>query len=353
MDEKDDFSFQFDQLQPEKPQADHDEGADLAVPTKRLICSCPKCGAEMETPFPEEAQGTFTATCTACNSTASIIRESSATRARRRSQKLSCATCGNLLDHHIHCTSCGTFFPDYHVAVNQKDVRRKVRSKRLTDFKHSLDRFNPSFHLDFFRRSTEERRQQRPVTPSAPTQTIVTPRTLRLVATLLVITLLTGGASYAFRLHQRQQQFAKNYFKTLYCIKTGNDYNLKFCARMAEEWKTASTSGASFTPRLSDSEKAKADRIRHEVDRLMQQLGTPPEKCAQAHQKLIQLRDAYQKSFDVASSPPQTLQALTASAGQAESSFKATAQEVKSSMPESFNEEFQKAKQKYRGMKEF
>jgi hypothetical protein len=358
MDEKDDFSFEFDQLQPEEPRADQDKGMDLTVPaptkppTEQLTCSCPKCGTELKTQLPEEARETFTATCTACNSTVAIVRESSANRARRRSRKLSCANCGNPLDHHIHCTSCGAFFPDYHVAVDPQDVRRKARSKRLSDFKHSLDRFNPSFYLDFLRRPGDERRQRPPVT-TTPSRAFVTPRTLRLVVSLLAITLLAGGASYAFQLHQRQQQFARSYFKTLYCIKTGNDYNIKFCARMAEEWKMATASGVAFTPRLSDGEKNKVGKIQHEVDRLMQQLGTPPGKFAQTHQKLVQLRESYQKSHNLALSPPQTLQALTAATDQAESGFKTTARELKNSMPESFKEEFERTKQKYRGMQDF
>jgi hypothetical protein len=351
MDVKDEFNFQFDELQPEEPRADHDEHVAPAAPIKRLTCSCPKCGAEVETPFPEKDQETFTATCTACNSMVAIVRESSANRARRRSQKLSCAICGNPLDHHIHCTSCGAFFPDYHVAVNQQDMRRTARSKRLADFRHSLERFNPSFHLDFIRKPTEEKRQRRPTITTAPARTLVTPRTLRLVAALLVVALLASGASYAFRLRQQQRQFTKSYFKAVYGIKTSNDYNLKFCTRMMDDWKTASR--GSFTPRLSDSEKAMAEKLHDKVDSLIQEMGTPPEKFAQAHQKLIQLRNAYQKSHDLAASPPQTLQALAASADQAESGFKTAAQELKGSMPEAFKDEFEIAKQKYRGMQEF
>lgn len=351
MDEKDDFGFQFDHLQPEKQQADSDETAAPAASPKRLACSCPKCGAELETPFPEESQLPFSATCTSCNSTVSIIRESSANRARRRSRKLSCSTCGNLLDHHIHCTSCGTLFPDYHVAVNPEDVLRKARSKRLANFRHSLGKFNPSLYLDFLHKPDVERRQRRPAAISAPAGTFATPRVLRLAVSLLVISLLVGGIAYAYHVRQQRQLYVENYFKALYGIKTGSDYNFKFCARMASEWKAAQ--GSAYAPRLSDREKVKADRIRNEVDSLMQQMGDPPGSFSQAHQKLIQLRGAYQKSHDLAASPPDRLQALTAAAGQAESAFTTAAQEVKGSMPEDFREKFEIAKQKYRGMREF
>lgn len=351
MKDTDDFAFQFEQPQAAPPQ-DDEPGSASQAPATSLTCSCPTCGADVETQ-PTEADHPLAVTCPACNSALSIIRESSANRVRRRSRKLSCANCGSLLDHHSHCTSCGTLFPDYHVAVKPEEVLRKARTQRLSDVRQSLARFNIPLYFDFFRKPEQEQRQRRPEPAAASSKSLVTPRVQRLLISLLIATVLVGGLSYAFRIYMKQQQFAKSYAKAIYSMKTGADFNQKVCDRIETEWKIAQESGAAFSPGQNDEEKARIDKIRGEVAKNMQQMDNPPKRFTQAHQKLIQLRGAYQKTTDLAASPPETLQAFTTSVDQAESGFKTAAQDLKGSMPDALKEEFERAKQKYRGLKDF
>jgi hypothetical protein len=351
MKDTDDFAFQFEQPQTAPPQND-EPGSAGQTPTASLICSCPACGADVETQ-PADADQPLAATCPACNNALSIIRESSAYRVRRRSQKLNCANCGSLLDHHSHCTSCGTLFPDYYVAVKPEEVLRKARTQRLSDLRQSLGRFNISLYFDFFQNSTQKQRQRRPEPAAVSSPSLLTPRVQRLLISLLIATVLVGGLSYAFHVYMKQQQFAKGYAKAIYSIKTGADFNQKVCDRIVTEWKTALESGAAFSPGQNDEEKARTDKIRGEVAKIMGQMDNPPKRFAQAHEKLIQLRGAYQKTTDLASSPPETLQAFTTSVDQAESGFKTAAQDLKGSMPDALKEELERAKQKYRGMKDF
>ncbi len=351
MKDTDDFAFQFEQPQAVPPR-DDEPGSAGQSSTTSLICSCPTCGADVETQ-PTDADQPLAATCPACNSALSVIRESSANRVRRRSRKLNCANCGSLLDHHSHCTSCGTLFPDYHVAVKPEEVLRKARTQRLSDVRQSLARFNISLYFDFFRKPGQEQRKRRPEPAAVSSKSLLTPHVQRLLISLLIVTVLVGGLSYAFRVHMKQQQFAKSYTKAIYSMKTGADFNQKVCNRIVTEWKTALETGAAFSPGQNDEEKARTDKIRGEVAKIMGQLDNPPKKFAQAHQKLIQLRGAYQKTTDLIASPPETLQAFTASVDQAESGFRTAAQDLKGSMPDALKEELERAKQKYRGMKEF
>lgn len=355
MELKDDFEFQFDEPQQNKPFSGDEDIIELDKPAAQLTCSCPKCAAEILLDLPETDQQVTDTTCPACNAAVSIIRESCANRAQRRSREISCVKCGTPLDHSTHCSSCGLQFPDYFVASTPQDVRNKARKKQLASFKQSIKKFNPSFYFDFARKTTEQqRRPQRPDIKLAqaqlPSQTFINPRVLRLLVALLILSALIGGGSYAYNLHQHQQKFADTYFKAIYGINTGNDYSLKACARMVAEWKSSGT--GSYIPRLNEKEESKVNKIQFEVDKLIQQIGTPPAKFALAHQKLLQLRGAYQKSQDLANSPPRSLQALTASAEQAGSNFNTVAQELKSSLPEPLKDDFEKAKLKYRGLKE-
>jgi hypothetical protein len=356
MDFKDDFEFQFDQPHPENTLADDTEFIGLAKPINKLICSCPKCSAEMELDLPEGEQQVINTTCAVCNAPVSIIRESCANRAHRRSREISCVRCGSRLEHNPHCPSCGVLFPDYFVTMSPEDARSRARSKKFADFRQSIKRFNPSFYFDFIRKPTEQQ-QRRPGARSAtgkhPSQTLVNPRMLRLIIALLVLIALAGGGSYAFNLHQRQQQFAENYFKAIYGINAGNEFTLNACARMIDDGKTAAA-GLNFTPRLNEKEATKANKIQLEVDKLIRQMGTPPAKFVPAHQKLVQLRGAYQKSLDLAAAPPSTIQALTSAADQAGAGFSAAARDLKSALPDTLkDDDFEKAKQKYRGLKEF
>lgn len=348
MDENNDLGFQLEQ-QTADPGDDEPAGAPSS-PETLLTCSCPKCGADLEARFTDEEQPL---TCPSCSSNFILVRESSATRARRRSRKLSCAVCGNLLDHRGHCGSCGTLFPDYHVAVTREELHQKARAQRRSDFRQSLARFNPSLYVDLFRRPALEQRQRRPAPVAASSASLVTPRLQRLLLALLGIALMGGGASYAFTAHKKQQLFAKSFTEAIYGMKTGTDFNLEICDRIATEWKAAQITGSAFAPSLKAEEKVRTDKIGAEVAKIMQNIGEPPKKYAPAHQKLTQLREAYKKSADLLASPPESLPAFTAAAERAKSGFSSASQDLKSDMPDNLREELERAKQKYHRLKDF
>jgi len=356
VDLKDDFEFRFDQPLTEKPQAEN--GGDIEPPESggHLAFSCPKCSAEIEFDFSGEGQDSYNVTCGNCGAAVALIRESCATRARSQQSGINCANCGSALDHKPHCPACGTLFPDYYVAVSAEEAGRRAKAKRRAELRQTLSRFNPSFYFDFFRPLTgraEHIPEARPVPERrAAPKAVVSPRGLRLVITLLVITLLTGGASYAFHRHQRQQEFIDNYFRAVNGVKVGNDYAQQVCLQMAASWKSATDSGTRYTPRPNEKDEARLNKTRQNVDKLLQYMGSPPAKFAQAHQKLVQLKNAYQKTQDLATNPPESLQSLTTSADQAASGFKAAAQDLKSNLPEAFKDKLDDAKLKYRGLKE-
>lgn len=354
MEFKDDFQFEFDQPQPEQQPADREGLIELAEPMHRLTCSCPHCAADIELELPEPGQQVVETSCAACNAAVALVRESSATRARQHSRDISCALCGSRLSHHPHCTSCGALFPDYFVALKPEEVRRRASSKRRSDLRQALARLNPSLRFDFSRSHAERHLGTSDTAPTRQTsrQALVTPRTVRLLVALLVITALAAGGGYFFRLRQQQQQFAENYFRALFVIKSGNEFALKACSRMTTDWKAAAAAGAAYTPRLNDREDARLKTTQQNLDTFLQRLNPPPSKFSASHQKLVELQNAYRTSRTVATTPPGTLQALTAAADQAGAGFTTTARDLKSTLPPLLKEEFEKAKKKYRGLEE-
>lgn len=356
MEFRDDFEFRFDQPLPDKPLAENEGAIDGVEELCHLTFPCPKCSAEIELDFTGEDQNILNVTCASCNSVVSIVRESCATRARRQPREINCARCGACMDHHPHCLSCGALFPDYYVAMSSEEANRKVKARRRAELRRSLSKLNPSFYFDFFG-FLGGRAERLPGVRSIPERhaaqkVAVSPRGLRLVITLLVVTLLAGGASYAFRLHQRQQVFIDNYFRAVNGVKTGNDFSLEICSKMAADWKAATDSGLRYTPRLNDKEQARINTTSQNVDKLLQYMGTPPGKFAQAHQKLVQLKSAYQKSQSLVTTPPENLQLLTTSADQAASNFKAAAQDLKNNLPEAMKNKLDEAKLKYHGLRD-
>lgn len=356
MEFKDDFEFKFDQPLPEKPLVENERAADGVEELCHLTFPCPKCAAEIELDVSGEDQHILNVTCASCNSAVSIVRESCATRARRQPSEIICSRCGACLNHQPHCPSCGALFPDFYAAMSPEEASRKVKAKRSAELRRSLSKLNPSFYFDLFGflgGRTERLPDVRPIPERHAAQKVaVSPRGLRLVITLLVVTLLAGGASYAFHLHQRQQVFVDNYFRAVNGIKAGNDFSLEVCSKMAADWKAATDSGLRFTPRLNDKEQARINTTNQNVDKLLQYMGTPPGKFAQAHQKLVQLKSAYQKSQSLVTTPPENLQSLTTSADQAASNFKTAAQDLKNNLPEAMKDQLDEAKLKYHGLRD-
>lgn len=334
-----------------------EEIVDLTEPVNLMEYVCPKCANKTEIDLTLVPEGGFVTTCSSCNKQIHIIRESCACRAKRKSFEISCANCGNQLDQHAHCHSCGILFPDYFVTVNPEDARRKARSELLNKqwaFIRSLNfTFKPAFEgssHDITHAYTPSARTFKTAT-AAPR--LLSRRFALLAIFLFIATVLVATGVYAYNSYNSGQIYADNYIKALYCIKTGADTNIGASSSLKTEWESASASGRSFSPRIVIKDEAKSIKLRSEIDKYMLRMSKPPKKLLQANESLTSIHKIYLDSEVLVASKPRSLQELASSVDSLNKKISLASQGLKSTLPDSLKKELEIAKSKYRGMKDF
>jgi len=353
---KDDAELDFGQPEPNDLINLDNEIADQSEPLRVMECVCPKCAEKTEVDLALMPENGFVTTCPSCKKQIHIMRESCACRAKRRSFEINCAECGKPLDQQPHCHSCGKIFPDYFVAFNPEDARRKTRKEFFYNKWVAVRDLNISFVPTFKGRSHDSTHGYSPAHAPVHTSTGTSrplSRRLSVLATLIVVTFaLIGAGAFAYNYHKSGQSYAENYFKTLYCIKTGVDSNVKTFTLLKTEWESASAGGRSFSPRISYDE-AKSIKLRGEIDKYMQKLSNPPKRFSQANENLNKIHNIYLDSEVLIQSKPVSLQELSNSIDNLNKKMKTASQDLKSNLPESLKQELEQTKLKYRGMQDF
>jgi hypothetical protein len=352
---EEDSEFNFDQPQAGNILESEEKAPFLLEPLKFIECICPKCTGKNEIEFALISVDGLETVCTACNKKINIIRESCACRAKRKSNEINCTNCGRQLDHHTHCHSCGKIFPDYFVTVNPEDARRKARNEFYNSKWASLKELKFSF------RSSSARSTQDFAYDYATSRTsdetgiskLISRKALKLVAGFVVVVALIATGVYAFNSYKSGRQYAENYFKTLYCIKTGLEANLKACESTKAEWEAALQTGRSYVPTMSSRDEIKSSRLHGDIDKLMQTMSNPPAKFAQANEKLLEIHKIYLDSESFMQTPPKTILDLSNKTNNLSKKMSKASQELKAGMPEALKPELEIAKLKYRGMKDF
>jgi hypothetical protein len=353
---KDDSELDFGQPEQNDLINLDNEIADQSEQLRVMECVCPKCAEKTEIDLALMPENGFVTTCSSCNKQIHIMRESCACRAKRKSFEINCADCGKLLDQRPHCPSCGKIFPDYFVAFNPEDVRRKSRKEFFYNKWIAVRDLNISFAPTFKGRSHDSTHgyspAYAPVHTSAGTSKLLSRKYAVLTVLLLVTFALIGAGAFAYNYHKSGQSYAENYFKTLYCIKTGVDSNVKTFTLLKTEWESASAAGRSFSPRISYDE-ARSIKLRGEIDNYMQKLSKPPKRFSQANENLNKIHNVYLDSETLIQSKPISLQELSNSIDNLNKKMSTASQELKSNLPDSLKPELANAKLKYRGLKEF
>lgn len=305
-----------------------------------MICACPKCAVKNEVDLAEIPEGGTSTHCTACKTRFLITRESIAHRAYRKAEDAHCAKCGNDLGSSLHCPSCGELYPDYFVAEAPDVARKKIRK--------IVEAFSSLKDLSF-----EWGAKPKAVSGYASKARSATPvsreksRKFAFAAvgvTLLAAVIVLGGWYY---MHQKaQQQYAENYIKALYGVKSGMEYGLTACSKISEEMK------ARGSARISPEDEIKMGKVKDEVDKIMQKLHDPPGRFDQANEKLVKLYEIYKSVHALAVSPAGSAARISGVASKAENEFKQGTQELKSGLPEELSEALKKGQSKYRGLRD-
>jgi hypothetical protein len=305
-----------------------------------MKCTCPKCKAEIQLDLPPLTEEGTSSPCPECKTRLHVYNESFAARALRKVGEISCLKCGNELGHSIHCPSCGVLYPDYFVVSIGRRRVRKVKTIRE------------------FRASKAGRSELVAPRPgAAPLSAAQKPGTntskiLLITVSLVVLAIVVSLGIRAYQQHNAESQYTANYFRALYCIKTAADRSLKTCAKISVDWKGNLDAGRNVDPHISVQDEADLNKVRGEIEKYMQKLNPPPGKFITANEKLANLNGVYTKLHSLAIAPSGSLQSFTESASKLDSEYKKAAQELKASLPEKLAEELNKAKVKYKGLRD-
>jgi hypothetical protein len=276
-----------------------------------------------------------------------ILRESFARRAYRKTGEICCAECGSQLGNSVNCPSCGALYPDYIVADTPDAVRKRKRaSTKWEPFKGLEFSLRPS------RRGDESTYVPQYVAAGTTDGAPAGSRNLvvGLVALVIGIALLAGGVG-AYNHHQKTKRYAATFVATLYAIKSGVELSTDVSMKVTGEWKKKEDAGLPYQPRPAVDDEARLNRLKGEVDRLMQKM-QPPAKFAAVNEQLVRLNGMYGRAHALALAPAGSRAEFRESATKLQGDFMKAARELKGALPPRLAEEFKKGQARYIGLRD-
>ena len=303
-----------------------------------MTFSCPKCNANIEVDLSQISdKGNFTP-CPECKGRFWINRESYARMALKKEGNTYCDQCCKELDHRIVCSACGIMYPDYYLVQASRPPRRQIEKPDLFSLSYTLKPTKPTYTYSYTTARESHVRTQRPY--------------LKIAGIAALIILVTVGLSSFYHKKKSEQQYAKNYIRALYIIKTGTDLSLNICAKTSTVWKTNMSAGQSFVPRIKAEDESNLNAAKQTTDRFMQTISNPPKKFVEPKEKLANLYGVYLKANTLATAPSGSLSGFTNSVTISQNDFNLAVQELKRSLPPALSAELKIAKTKYKGFKD-
>lgn len=306
-----------------------------------MTCSCPKCHAQVEvdlSKIPES--GTFIP-CPECKSRFWVNKETYARRALIKEGRIYCDICGKELDHKIVCSACGVMYPDYYLVQASRPPLRQVEKLDLFSLSFTLKPATPTYSYAYTTYTGAKKSSEK------------SPKVfLKRVGLLALVALLAVGMAYLYHINKVEKQYAKNYMRALYTIKTGTDLSLNTCAKISAEWKTKMDAGQSFVPRISEGDESRLNTVKTATDNFMQKLNETPKKYIDSKEKLTNLYGVYTKVHTLAVAPSGSLPGFTGLTSKSQGDFNVAVKELKGSLPTKLAEELQIARVKYKGLKD-
>ena len=304
-----------------------------------MICSCPKCDAQIEVDLSHIPEtGTFTS-CPECKGRFWINKESFSRMALKKEGKTYCDQCGKELDHVIVCRACGIMYPDYYLVQASKPPRRQVEKPDL-------------FSLSFAHKQATPTSYAYTYTGAKQSSERIPKVLLKRAGLLVIVALLVVGAGYFYKIKKSEQEYAKNFMRALFIIKSGTDLSLNTCAKISADWKSGMDAGQSSAPHISPETETSLITVKDATDKYLQKLVKPPQKYVKAQAKLADLYGAYIKVHALALAPSGSLPGFTDSANRSEAEFNTAVKELKTSLPPELSAELKIAKTKYKSLKD-
>jgi hypothetical protein len=304
-----------------------------------MTCSCPKCNAQIEidlSRIPEN--GTFNP-CPECKGRFWIIKESYARRALSTAGKIYCDRCGKDLKHVMVCTDCGVMCPDYYLVQASRPPRRQVEKPNL-------------FSLGFTLKPAKQTHIYSPTYSSAKYSQVGPAIPFKKLAAMTVVILLAVGIGYFYHMKKIEQQYSKNYIRALYAIKSGTDISFNTFAKISADWKAKKDAGQNFTPIIRAEDEDRLNRVKEASDNLMKLLNQPPKKLVNTKEKLVVLYNDFNKIHSLALSPSGSFSDFTIATAKLQDDFNTEVKNLRASMPVNLTEELNKAKIKYKNLRD-
>lgn len=302
-----------------------------------MKCSCPKCNANIQVDLPHIPENGIATPCPECNSRFWTNKESFACRALKKEGKLYCAQCSNELNHQIVCPTCGVLFPDFCVVQTSKPVKRQLKK--------------PGIAVSFSLRPAQQKIPG--ISTSGKTSSKSRKSLVTIVSLLMLVVVLSALIGVAYNKRKAEQEFSRYYVLAVYGIKTGTDLDLNQCAKLAADWKTKMNAGQNFQPSISPVDESRLNKVKVEIDNVMQRLNKPPKKFIAANANLAKLYGSYAQLHSLTLAPPSSLAGFTDSAAKSENDFRQAVQGFKAVLPTELSAEIDKAKAKYKGLRDF
>lgn len=306
-----------------------------------MNCFCPKCSSSIAPPLAEvPAEGAFLK-CPECNAGFSLQKETFASRALCKGEKISCAECGSQLGPTIYCQDCHAIYPDYYVTETSSAAKIKL-GKLLASLKGSGKKkaAHVTYHQD----------ERRGTAPSSPARGVKGPSNpLTLAITIIVLLALVGGGGFYYYQEKTENEYAEKYVRVIYCIKTAADNNIRLSTKLVNDWRTTQTP---TPPPFTGKEQKSIASSKTDVDNLMKDIENPPEKFAQSKEAINRYRESYLKLNALLSTPPTSLDSFAASAQKLGDDFGKAGRELKGGLPPKIADRFNKSLDKYKKLKE-
>lgn len=303
-----------------------------------MMCSCPKCAAEIELNTAGISEEGSYAPCPECKSRFWIGKESFARRALQKEGKLYCDACGKELGCLTVCTGCGVVFPDYYLLQMSKPQRRQVEKAK----------FSWSFGS-----SSKPAKQTYSIPQKSTSVTPLSRKFLVRAACLVVFAALSALGVYLYQQNKMESEYALNYVRALYGMKSGTDFCLKTCVTVSADWKAKADAGQRFVPHIAADDESHLNEVKDQVDKMRQKMEKPPQKFRKADEAFAKLYSVYVRLNALTVTPPSSLPNFTDSVTKLDSEFKTSAQELKAALPAELSKALEKARTKYSGMKDF
>jgi uncharacterized protein YbaR (Trm112 family) len=303
-----------------------------------MMCSCPKCAAEIELDIASiSEEGSYTP-CPECKGRFWLGKESFARRALKKEGQIYCDACGKELDCLIVCTACGVVFPDYCLLQASKPASRQL--------------VKSEFSWSFAAKPAKKAKQAYAIPHKSTSVTPLSRKLLVRAVCLLVFAALAVVGVTFYNQKKAERQYATNYVLALYGIKSGIDLSLSQGTRLSADWKTKTDAGQRFVPHLTPQEESRSDRLKAELDPIMQKLDKAPQKFGKAYEQIGKLYGIHMRLNALVATPPGSLSVFTDSAGKLGNDFKSAAQELKAGLPKELSEELLNASTKYRELRD-